>query len=353
MKECPRCLFDESIAEIGAHQCEYCDIHDALETQSNPFDLMPTIKKIKAKGKKYDCIMGISGGLDSSTLLYTAVKYWGLKPLVIHFDNHWNAPEATHNMKSLIQKLNVDSIVFSVNKTEYDELNKSFLLAGVPDADIPNDIAMTKLMYQTAHKYGIKYILNGHDFRTEGSTPKAWTYMDAKYIRSIYKRFTGKELVNYPLFTFKDQLFYALVGIKNVRPFHFGFDREKMDAEMTDFIGWKPYGGKHCENVYTEFVGSYLLPKKFDIDKRIVYLSAQVRSGKLTKKEAKEKFNIKPTFDTSKLGANEYEYLNAINIRKSERTVFDRYNFKKYRPLIWVLAQMKVVPYTFYVKYCK
>jgi hypothetical protein len=114
----------------------------------------------------------------------------------------------------------VDCINYKVNKQEYDRLNDAFLWAGVPDADIPNDIAMTKLMYDTAYKYGIKYILNGHDFRTEGSTPKPWTYMDAKYIRSVYNKYSGLELHNYPLFTFKDQLFYALIGIKNVRPFH-------------------------------------------------------------------------------------------------------------------------------------
>jgi hypothetical protein len=185
----------------------------------------------------------------------------------------------------------VDCINYKVNKQEYDRLNDAFLWAGVPDADIPNDIAMTKLMYDTAYKYGIKYILNGHDFRTEGSTPKPWTYMDAKYIRSVYNKYSGLELHNYPLFTFKDQLFYALIGIKNVRPFHFKWDRESMEDEMKRFISWQDYGGKHCENVYTEFVGSHLLPNKFGIDKRIVYLSAQVRSGKLKKEEAREIFN--------------------------------------------------------------
>ena len=345
MRECPRCLFTEDIAEINAHQCEYCDLHDSLEAQANPSELMPLIEKIRSN-KKYDCIMGISGGVDSSLLLYLAVKKWNLKPLVIHFDNNYNAPEATHNMSQLVKLLNVDSIIYNVNKLEYDTLNDAFIQAGLPDADIPNDIAMTKLMYDTAHKYGIKYILNGHDFRTEGSTPKPWTYMDAKYIRSVYKWHTNKELTNYPLFTFNDQLFYAFKGIKNVRPFHYIKEREALEKEMKDFISWKDYGGKHCENVYTEFVGSYLLPNKFGIDKRIVYLSAQVRTGKLTKEQARAKFNEKPTFDLTKFSVD-------VPLTKMERNEFDRYNFKKYRLLIWVLAKFKVVPYTFYIKYCK
>jgi hypothetical protein len=177
--------------------------------------------------------------------------------------------------------------------------------------------------------------------------------MDAKYIRSVYKAYTQSELTNYPLFTFKDQLYYALKGIKNVRPFHYGFDRETMELEMKRLIQWQDYGGKHCENVYTEFVGSFLLPNKFGIDKRIVYLSAQVRSGRLTKQQARELFDIKPEFDMSKLGEYESKINALINLRKGDRAKYEKYNFKAYRPLIWILAKMKVVPYTFYTKYCK
>ena len=355
MKECPRCLFTSDFAVIHEKQCEYCDLHDTLQDQSNPDGLTAAISKIRkaGDGKKYDCIMGISGGLDSSTLLYTAVRYWGLKPLVIHFDNNWNAPEAVHNMNGLINKLGVDAIIYRVNKLEYDRLNESFLFAGLPDADIPNDIAMTKLMYDTANQYGIKYILNGHDFRTEGSTPKPWTYMDAKYIQDVYFKYSGHKLQNYPLFTFWDQIYYAFKGIKQIRPFHYGFDRETMEAEMKRLISWQDYGGKHCENVYTEFVGSWLLPNKFDIDKRIVYLSAQVRSGKLTKQQARDLFNEKSEFNLDKLADQKDKLLALTNLRKGKREDYAKYNFKAYRPLIWILAKINVVPYTFYVKYCK
>jgi hypothetical protein len=354
MKECPRCLFTSEFAEIGDKQCNYCDLHDTLEAQSEPEELHYQLAQIRkaGEGKKYDCIMGISGGLDSSTLLAAAVTYWNLRPLVIHFDNHWNAPEATYNMQELIKRLNVDSITYTVNKVEFDMLNDAFLAAGVPDADIPNDIAMTKLMYQTADQYGIKYILNGHDFRTEGSTPASWTYMDARYIQSVYRSHTDKELKNYPLFTFWDQIKYGLKGIKNIRPFHYIKDRRRMEAEMKELIGWKDYGGKHCENVYTEFVGSHLLPLKFGIDKRIVYLSAQVRSGALTKKEAKKIYAKKSEFDLNKLGKNLGYIMALANSPKRPRTDFDRYDFKKYRWVIWLLMKFKVVPYTFYKKYC-
>lgn len=356
LKECRRCLFTEDFAAIDAEQCEYCDLHDALEQSTAKGSLTGLTNQIKRKGrkKKYDCIIGISGGLDSSTMLFAAVEKWGLNPLVIHFDNHYNAPEAKHNMNQLIQKLGVDAIIFHVNKREYDKLNRAFLRAGVPDADIPNDIAMTKLMYETARQYGIKYILNGHDFRTEGSTPRKWTYMDAKYIQSVYCAYNqGENLVSYPLFTVFDQLRYAWLGIKNVRPFYFITDRSELEGEMKELIGWQDYGAKHCENVYTEFVGAKLLPEKFKIDKRIVYLSAQVRSGNLSKDDARQEMEKSVDFDMDKLPAQVRQQAElALKSLHGQRMMYKRYNFKKYRWVWWLLSKLRVVPHTFYVKYC-
>lgn len=352
MNYCKRCLFDSDIAGIGEAQCQYCDLHDQLEAQSNPDDLIPALDKIRKHKGQYNCIIGISGGSDSSTLLYAAVRYWGLRPLVIHFNNGWNNTTATQNMKRLVDKLSVNYIEYSVDKKEYDKLNKAFLLAGVPDADIPNDIAMTKLMYETADKYGIKWILNGHDFRTEGSTPAKWTYMDAKYIQSVYYTHAGSELKNYPLFTFWDQIKYALKGIKQVRPFHFGFDRVTIENEMIQETGWESYGAKHCENIYTEFVGAHLLPVKFKIDKRRVYLSARIRSGTITKAKALVELGNISKFDLDKLGNSKREIVDAAEFSEvRDRKEFGHYNFKRWKPLIWLLAKIKVVPFTFYKKY--
>jgi hypothetical protein len=352
-KQCPRCLFTQDIAVIGEKQCNYCDLHDQLELNSKPEQLGFELDKIRKHKGQYNCLIGISGGLDSSTLLYAAVKLWGLKPLVIHFDNHWNDSIAESNMKGLIKTLGVNAITYYVDKHEYDALNSAFLRAGTPDADIPNDIAMTKLMYDTADKYGIKWILNGHDFRTEGSTPAKWTYMDAKYIKSVYECYTGKELKNYPLFTFWDQIKYALKGIKQIRPFHYGFDRESVENEMIIKTGWKSYGAKHCENIYTEYIGSKYLPEKFGIDKRRVYLSALIRSGRITKNDALIELENKPCFSMAKFG-NYGLYIIADSASKvKDRKLFDHYNFKRYKAVIWVLAKLKVVPWTMFVKYCK
>ena len=347
MTECERCLFTSDIAKINNSQCEYCDLHDKLEEEYIDFEQV--LQQIKCETGKYNCIMGISGGLDSSTLLYSAVKKWNLKPLVIHFNNNWNTSVATSNMNKLVEKLNVDFITFKVNREEFNNLNKAFLKAGVPDADIPNDIAMTKIMYETADKYNIKYILNGHCFRTEGSTPRGWTYMDAKYIESIYTTYYNKKLINYPLFTFSDQIKYSLKNIEQVRPYYYkNVNRQILDKEMIDYIGWEKYGWKHGENIYTDFIGSYLLPRKFGIDKRIVYLSARIRSGYIDKFEALNELNIESTFDTSLIGE---EYIQCIHNDVNPRDKFEKYDFKKYKWLIYYMYITKAVPYTFYIKY--
>ncbi len=351
MVECSICLMTDDIADINNinNICNFCELHKTFG--DNYKDFNPILDKIKSNKDKYNCITGISGGLDSSTLLYAAIKKWNLRPLVIHFNNHWNTQLATDNMMKLIKKLNVDFIEYYVNKEEYDNLNKAFLMAGVPDCDIPNDIAMTKLMYETAEKYNIKYILNGHCYKTEGSCPLKWTYMDAKYIKDVYYKFYNKDLENFPLFTFKDQFHYSQLGIEQIRPFHYNdIDRFKLDEEMKEFIDWKSYGWKHGENIYTDFVGSYLLPRKFGIDKRIVYLSARIRSGLLRKEEGKNILNNEPCFDTNMIGD---EYLDLIDSPIVEREKYNRYNFKEANWLIYYLYLLGTVPYTFYTKYSK
>lgn len=350
MVDCNVCLMTSEICEINkTNICEFCLMHEELLKKNIDFNIV--LNEIYLQEGKYNCVMGISGGLDSSTLLYAAVKKWNLKPLVIHFNNHWNTETATKNIKKLIQKLNVDLIEYYVNKQEYDNINKAFLMAGIPDCDIANDIAMTKLLYETAEKYNIKYILNGHCFKTEGSTPIKWTYMDAKYVESVYKKFYNKELTNFPLFKFSDQIHYSNLKIKQIRPFHYqNINRFELDEEMKVFVDFESYGWKHGENIYTDFIGSYLLPKKFNIDKRIVYLSARIRTGLLSKKEAQNILNCEPSFDINLIGD---EYLDLVDSPISSREEYDSYNFKEANWLIYYLCLLGTLPYTFYIKYSK
>jgi hypothetical protein len=355
--ECKTCLFDSSIATIHEDgECNYCKLQAELKANAGDFEpVVQTIKKNK-KGK-YDCLIGISGGADSSILLYMAVKYWGLNPLVIHLDNRWNTPEAEQNMRVVTDALGVNFITFRPDRQEYDTLNDAFLAAGTPDADIPNDIAMMKLSYQIADQHGIKYLLLGHDFKREGSTPIKWTRMDSKYIEDVYHQYTGKKLKNYPLISIWDQIYYGLKGIKQIRPFHYQFisddnTRQEVMANLLN-LGWRPYGAKHCENVYTEFVGSYLLPVKFGIDKRIVYLSAQVREGMIDKDYARELMSLKSNFDLNKLGEHKSRIIRLIKSPVRDRNQFKHYNFKAWKPVFWLLCKLRVLPWSFYVKYVR
>jgi hypothetical protein len=253
-------------------------------------------------------------------------------------------------MSVLLQALKVDFV--RVTKDEYyDKLCGAMLGAGVIDLDIANDMYMADIMQTTAKKYNIKYVFNGHDFRNEGSTPLCWTYMDAKYIQSVYKWAYGEKLKTKHLQTFWKQL---RSGIKQVRVFHYLNIPEEERVEAMLGLGLKDYGPKHGENVYTKWIGYRMLPAKWGVDKRIVYLSAKVRDGQMTKAEARKELSEPVEFDGN---LEEIEYrtgvrmLEALIAPKHTYKDFGHYNFRRYKKLIWLMAKLKLVPITFYKKY--
>jgi hypothetical protein len=264
-------------------------------------------------------------------------------------------------MENLIRYAGVDFIRYYVNQTEYDDLCLSFLLAGVSDADIPNDMAMGEMMLRTCKQYGIKYIFNGHNFRTEGSSPLTWSYMDAKYIESVWKKYNPeKELKSFPLLTFWKQLYYiAICGIKQIRPFYYVEpDLMKEKYNLVERYKWKDYGNKHTENIYTDFIGSYYLPIRFGIDKTITYHSALIRSGKMFKYEMlQETYQLfddnKINYVLMRLGINREVFEGILKSPKKTYKDFQTYHsmFKKWKWLFWILTKLGFLPYTFYKKY--
>ena len=355
--ECPRCLLTSDIARIGETQCEYCDIHDKMESERDPsqIDAWVDLMRMDGMGRHYDCLVGLSGGFDSSLMLHLAVKVWGLRPFVLHMDNGLNEPFADRNMRNMCDKLGI--VMFKVRTDAvYDQAVRAMLLSGTPDADIVNDIAMTKLMYETAMFHGIKYILNGHDYRTEGSTPRAWTQLDSTYLKDVYHRFTGRTLPSKYTLTMRDQVRYGLRGIRNIRPFyHAETDRAAMKRLLMDEYGWEDYPLKHAENIYTAWVGYKLLPLKFGIDKRRVYLSALIRSGVMTKRQAKTELRkpceVKtPVFYLIKLMLHNTVIMGDPPVPRSE---YKSTNYRRWRLVVWALVKLGVLPYTFYIKYCK
>ena len=340
-------------------QCNFCDLHDKLESESSKINIENVIKDIKKRGKKsrYDCIIGISGGFDSSFLLHLLAKEYKLRVLAFHFDNGWNGKEAQDNMKIMTNAVGAELITFSINNKQLNQLNLAFLKAGVSDADIPNDMAMSKLVFDIAEKYKVKTVINGHNYRYEGSSPLGWSYMDAKYIQSVAEYY-NVDISSYPILTFWDQIKYMMRGYKSVRILYYvPHNKEKTKKILTKKYGWKDYGGNHAENIYTEFVGGYLLPRKFNINKSIIYRSAELRSGVITRNEAKAAIGL-PNFDPKKMKRIEKELGVSINEIMSypitDRKRFKSYHkdFKRWKFLILLGTKLGFFPVTFYKKYC-
>lgn len=363
---CNRCLITDEIpsAAIVDGICAYCRMHDRLEKQFpiSQSQLERIVKRIKKVGRKnqYDCLIGISGGCDSSYLLYLAVKILRLRPLVVHFDNRWNTEIAESNMERLISALNVDFVRHQLAKEMYDKVNEAFFEATVPDADIPNDMAMLALFKEVAMQNRIKYILNGHSFRTEGSSPLAWTYMDAKYIQSIYQSIWGKPLAGFPLLTVQKQIKAAIFGIREIRLLNYvDYRKDEAKKVLKRFFGWQDYGDHHSENKYSAFVTYHLLPKRFGIDKRIIEYSAFVRSGQLGRAKAQNRLKEKPCLSKEILEEVSQKYHAFDNVMRSAQVRsfkdFETYHafFKRYRWLIWLATRFQLLPETFYIKYTR
>jgi len=374
-KICSKCILDSTVPNIRFDEggvCNYCKIHEMLEKQyplneigQRKFKQLIEKIRIDGKGKEYDCVVGVSGGLDSSYTLYLTKKL-GLRPLAIHLDNNWDSEIAINNIKKLCKKLNVDLRIIKVDWEEFKDLQLAFLKASTPDVEIPTDIAIQATLYKVAAEEGIRYVIDGHSFRTEGVAPLMWMYADGRYIKSVYKRFgKNKKLQNYPNLTISKLLYYVFV--KKIRYIslleYIDYRKEEARKILKEEIGWEDYGGKHYESVYTRFVQSYLLPKKFNIDKRKAYFSALIRSGQMTRDEALEKIKEPPIskeqaekdkkYVLEKLGLTEEEFEEIM--RLLPKTFLD---YPTYYPIIRALkrpiklaCKLGLLPYTFYAKY--
>jgi len=296
-KICSTCIMDDTVPGItfdASGECNYCKIHWALDKEYPKNEIgkqkfNTIIKKIKkaGTGKKYDCIIGVSGGTDSCYLLHLANQH-GLKPLAVNLDNGWNSEIAVNNIKKCTAKLNIDLRTYVVDWEEMKDIQIAFLKASLPWADCPTDIAITSSLYKIAAEENIKYILVGADFRTEGKQPSEWTYGDGKLIRFIHKKFGHLRMKTFPNLEIFDLIYYGfLKGIKNLRPLYYlNYNKDTARTLLERLYDWQYYGGHHLESIYTHFILTYWLPVKFEIDKRKVTFSAQIRSGHRNREEA-------------------------------------------------------------------
>lgn len=241
------------------------------------------------KGREYDCIIGVSGGVDSTYVAYL-VKQLGLRPLAVHFDNGWNSELAVKNIEHVLNKLGIDLFTYVIDWEEFKSLQLAFLKASTPDGEIPTDHAITALLFQIANEKHIKYIVNGNNFATESVMPITWSYghIDWQYIRWVNNKFGTRKLKSYPVITPLKYSYYTFVrGIKIISILNYvSYQKVEAMRVLQQELGWKYYGGKHYESIYTRFFQGYILPEKFQIDKRKAHLSTLIFSGQMTREEA-------------------------------------------------------------------
>jgi len=254
-------------------------------------------------------------------------------------DNGWNTSIAVDNMRRMVSSLKVDLEVVSVDWEEFSDLQKAFLKASVSDVEVPTDVAIFSVLHKVSALKGIKYILNGHSFRTEGIAPIGWTYMDARYIREVQKIFGTRKLRTFNNFGIREVLYYSFwKGIRVVPLLNYvSYDKAQAKESLMRDYGWEDYGGHHHESLYTKMVQSFLLPRKFKIDKRRTSQSARVRCGKISREAALTELNEVPyPFEPelveqvlARLGISEAEWR---NILAAPRKTFRDYN--SYFPLL-------------------
>lgn len=298
---CERCIMntivDPTLRFDEDGVCNHCHRYDKLlasrvvpETERDA-KLQDLVSAISARGRnqKYDCLIGVSGGVDSSYVA-SLVKRLGLRPLAVHVNNGWNSDLATVNIQSLLNKLDIDLQVEELDVNEFYDLQRSFLQSSTPDADIPSDHAIQAILWRVARQHGINYIISGMNFATESISVPTWSYghSDWRYIKNIQRLFGRRKLKNYPHFSFLTLGWTTLVRrVRIVSILNYvEYNKDKVVEELIEDLDWQPYSGKHYESIFTRWVQGYYLPKKFLIDKRYGHYSDLINSGQISREDA-------------------------------------------------------------------
>jgi N-acetyl sugar amidotransferase len=328
---CSRTVMDTSDPEIQFDRdgvCHYCPAFEKLveaKPMGRELDSLreQTLERIRRAGrhKRFDCILGLSGGVDSSYMAYLA-KSWGLRPLVVHFDNGWNNEIAVHNIQRIVSKLGFELFTFVMDWPEFRDLQRSYFKASVLDLEVPTDHMIFGALHQVASKHGINFILSGNNIATEWVLPPSWYYskFDLVNIQAIHRRYGTIPLKKLPSLGLWQRSYYQLVrGMTDVRMLEL-VDYKKTNAKriIQSELEWRDYGGKHYESIFTRFYQGYILPRKFNIDKRRAHLSNLILNGEMTRDEALAEL-ANPTYDpdlqlqdkvyvAKKLGFSESEF---------------------------------------------
>jgi N-acetyl sugar amidotransferase len=355
----PEITFDAD--GISNHWYEYQNAsRTLLDASAAAAALSRSVDELKraGRGKAYDCVLGLSGGVDSSYLAYLAVEL-GLRPLVVHFDNGWNSELAVSNIENLVKGLRLDLHTFVMDWPEFRDLQRAYFMASVVDLEVPTDHMILGALYRIAEQHGLKFLLSGTNVVTEAILPKRWYFskFDLKNLRDIHDHFGTLPLRKLPALGFWQMTYYNQIrGISTVSLLD-SVDYNKAVAKqlLMERFGWRDYGGKHYESVFTRFYQGYILPTKFNIDKRKAHLSTLICSGQITREEALKELQT-PTYDATlqvedkryvakKLGfsSDEFDTVLALPNRRHEEFSTDTHLRKRF---FRVLAATKPITST-------
>ena len=328
---CTICVMDRSDRDIDFDQdgvCHHCrqyipvikEMRNASNERRLKLDWITKEIKAQAAGSEYDCLLGVSGGVDSSYVAYLA-SHLELKPLIVHFDNGWNSELSVENINKLVDKLGFDLFTYVINWVEFKDLQRSFFKASVIDIEMLTDHAIIAAMYKIARDHKIKYILSGDNIATESGLPKGWVWNKADLIniKAIQKRFGTRKLETFPRFNLwqnsVNQLLKTFIMIKPLN--YIDYQKSKAIETLSSELDWRYYGGKHFESIFTKFYQAYILPEKFGIDKRKAHFSSLIRNGEMTRNGALEELK-KPLYDPIELRHDKAYVLKKLSFSEKE-----------------------------------
>ena len=333
----PNITFDENGVCNYYHEYKTLEEKEVFQGEAGQKKLEEWIDKIKrnGKGKNYDCILGVSGGVDSTYLAYLA-KDWGLRVLCVHFDNGWNSELAVKNIENIVNKCNFDLYTHVFDWEQFRDLQIAHFKANVVDIEGITDVAIGGTLRLLALKNKLKYVLSGGNIVTESILPKYWIYKDYYNIMDIYRKYgSGKRITTFPFWdSERYRLEAKLRGVSFFSPLNFvSYIKNDVKKFIAEKLDWNDYGGKHYESVFTRFYQGYILPNKFGIDKRKAHLSNLIASGQINREEALSELSepimkpeqVKTDYDfvIKKLGFTREEFENYIRAPRREHTDFD------------------------------
>lgn len=320
----PWIVFDEEGVCNHVREYEYYEKYqkpNIEEARVLTEKMVDTLKKA-GRGKDYDCIIGLSGGVDSSYLTWYVTQKLGLRPLIVHVDAGWNTEAAVSNIQNIVQKLNLDLHTLVIDWEIIKDLQLAYFKSSLANLDVPQDHAFIASLYKEARKYGIKYIVNGNNMATESILPHAWGYdaSDSVQLKSIHRKYGRTKLGSYPLLTTFEKFIYypRILKLESYSPLDWiEYNKNEAKKLLIEKLGWRDYGGKHHESIFTRFFQGHYLPTKFGYDKRRAHLSSLIVSGQMTRDEAIAELN-KPLYDPVMLEDDRNFFIKKLGINRDE-----------------------------------